>query len=671
MSEKKKKKKPHRAFWAFVKIQIFLMFLVLAAVGYYYLGGYAKEVEALHKEAKALVKSSSEETFRATQTTEVYDINNELISTVIGEKDVYYLKFEDIPAGAVDTIISIEDKKFYHHIGIDFEGIARAAIAMIRNRAVTQGGSTITQQLARTVFLSNERTWQRKVEEIYIALELEQKYSKNQILEYYLNNVYFANGHYGIEAASRGYFSTSARNLDTAQIAYLCAIPNNPTLYDPLIRPDNVIKRRNRILYQMWSDGILGDEEYESSKAEKITLELTKKKKNNYVETYTYFCAIQQLMKQQGFRFKNSFATKDERTAYEEAYKTLYGECQKSLFTAGYRIYTSIDLKQQKLLQDTIDDRLSGYKGKTKSGVYKLQSAGVCIDNTTGRVSAIVGGREQKFDGYTLNRGFQSYRQPGSSIKPLVVYAPSLENGYTPESIVKDQAVKDGPKGGSFLGDITLRTAVEKSRNSVAWQLFDELTPQVGLQYLLDMNFSKIDANDYYLPASLGGLYRGVSPLEMASAYATLGNDGFYREPTCIVKITDASGNIILETEQEEKSVYKTNAARMMTDIMTGVLIRGTAKGYGLSKMPTAGKTGTTNENKDGWFVGYSPYFTTSIWVGYDQPKKLDQLQGGTYPVQIWQDFMKKIHKGLDKEEFLPYVDYSNQEIDTDYDEQE
>ena len=641
------------------------MILVLGAVGYYYLGGYAKKVNALRKEAIEYVNASTEETFRATQTTEVYDVNNELISTVIGEKDVYYLPFEDIPADAIDAIISIEDKKFYRHIGIDFQAIARAAIAMVRNGAVTQGGSTITQQLARTVFLSNERTWQRKVEEIYIALELEKKYSKNQILEFYLNNVYFANGHYGIEAASRGYFSVSAKDLDLSHLAYLCAIPNNPSLYDPLVNPQNVIKRRDRILYQMWNDNILYDEIYEEAKAEKINLNITKRKKNNYVETYAYYCAIRQLMKLKGFEFKNSFATQEEKNIYDKSYKQLYNECQKSLFTAGYRIYTSIDLKQQKMLQQAIDDNLSIYKNKTKDGVYKLQSAGVCIDNGTGRVTAIVGGRQQKTDGYTLNRGFQSYRQPGSSIKPLIVYTPCLENGYTPNTIVKDQAVEDGPKSGSFLGDITLRTAVEKSRNSVAWQLFEELTPEVGLQYLLDMDFAKIDSNDYYLPAALGGLYRGVSPLEMAAGYATLQNDGFYRDPTCIVKITDASGNVILETKQEEKSVYKSNASRMMTDIMTGVLIRGTAKGKGLSKMPTAGKTGTTNKNKDGWFVGYSHYYTTSIWVGYDNPKKLNKLQGATYPAQIWHDYMKEIHKGLDKVEFLPYVDYQNREGDS------
>jgi 1A family penicillin-binding protein len=606
-------------------------------------------------------------TFRASETTEVFDCNNNLISTVKGMKDVYYISFADIPSAAVNAIVSIEDKKFYNHIGIDFMAIARAAIAMVREREVKQGGSTITQQLARTVFLSNERTWQRKVEEIYIALELEKKYSKEQILEFYLNNVYFGNGYYGIEAASRGYFNETVRNLDLAQITFLCAIPNNPTLYNPFGNPQNTMKRRNRILYQMLQDKVISVGQYDEACMEQIVLNPPKKKKNDYVETYAYNCAIRALMKQEGFRFRNVFTTSAERREYEKSYKELYEQCQSSLFTAGYRIYTSIDLKKQEELQKSINEQLKGYTEKSKDGTYKLQGAGVCIDNLTGRVVAIVGGRHQERKGYTLNRAFQSFRQPGSSIKPLIVYTPYLEKGNTPDTKVEDKKVKDGPKERSYLGKITLRTAVEKSRNAVAWQIFDEITPVVGIQYLLDMNFSKIDSNDYYLPAALGGMYRGVSPLEMAAAYATLENDGFYREPTCIVRITDAKGNLVLQTEQEEKSVYKANASRMMTDIMTGVLTRGTARGKGIPNMPTAGKTGTTNENKDGWFVGYSHYFTTSIWVGYDTPKKLDKLQGGTYPAQIWHNFMLKIHKGLEKMKFLPYLDYEKQGVDGSY----
>ena len=230
-----------------------------------------------------------------------------------------------------------------------------------------------------------------------------------------------------------------------------------------------------------------------------------------------------------------------------------------------------------------MNDALKGFKEKTKDGTYKLQGAATCIDNETGFVVAIVGGRKQKSTtGYTLNRAFQSYRQPGSCFKPVAVYTPALERGYTPNSIVDDSRFKGGPSnsGNSYLGKITLRRAIEKSKNVVAWKIFKEITPKVGLSYPLKMHFANIVDNDYYLSASLGGLTNGVTTVEMASAYATIANDGVYREPTCIKKITDSEGNVILKnngTKRKGTKVYEKNAARSMTDILTGVLTSGTA----------------------------------------------------------------------------------------------
>ena len=245
--------------------------------------------------------------------------------------------------------------------------------------------------------------------------------------------------------------------------------------------------------------------------------------------------------------------------------------------------------------------------------MYALQSAAVCIDNDNGYVRAIVGGRSQDFSGYTLNRAFQSYRQPGSAIKPLIVYTPSFERNYTPDSVVTDEPIEDGPRNanGSYSGQITVRTAVEKSVNTIAWKLYEELTPEVGLSYLEKMNFAKLDANDYRPATALGGFTNGVSALEMASGYAAIENDGNYRAPTCIVKILDADGNEIYAPAQTEEAVYKQNAARMMTDVLKGVITSGTAHGLGLGSMPAAGKTGTSNDQKDGWFVGYTRYYTT------------------------------------------------------------
>ena len=240
-------------------IQIVLLLVILGALAFYFFGGYAKKVSELRNHAVELVNSSNEDTFRASQTSVVYDVNGKEISVVKGEKDSYYLEYKDIPEGVKAAIVSIEDKKFYKHHGVDVKAVVRAAVAMLRNQKITQGGSTITQQLARTVFLSNERTWQRKIEELYIAVGLEQRYSKEQILEFYLNNVNFSNGYYGIEAAARGYFNCSVTDLSLADQALLCGIPNNPTLYDPVTNLENATKRRNRILKQKLKDGKIQD----------------------------------------------------------------------------------------------------------------------------------------------------------------------------------------------------------------------------------------------------------------------------------------------------------------------------------------------------------------------------------------------------------------------------
>lgn len=655
MSRKQKKKKKYRGFWVFVRIQFVLVLLVIGGLVYYFCGGYAQQVDQLRSEAVQFVRESTEDTFRAAQTSVVYDVNGNRIATLKGEKDVYYLTYDQIPANVTAAITSIEDKKFYKHEGIDYKAILRAVWAMIRDGEVSQGGSTITQQLARTVFLSNDRTWQRKMEEIFIAMELEKKYSKEQILEFYLNNIYFGNGFYGIQAASRGYFDKDVSQLTLSQVAYLCAIPNNPTLYDPFDNPDNTIARRDRILDNMLEDGKIVYSACQEAKEETVVVSPPQPdKKYDYVETYAYYCATRSLMETEGFEFRDEFESEEKADAYDEAYKQMYADCQQKLFTGGYRIYTSIDLTMEEELQSVIDGKLSEYTQVNEEGIYELQGAAVCLDNETGYVKAIVGGRSQDFEGHVLNRAYQSYRQPGSAIKPLIVYTPMLERGYSADTIVTDEPIEDGPTNanGIYQGDVTLRYAVEQSINTIAWKLLEELTPQVGLSYLETMNFAKVQESDARPAASLGGFTEGVSPLEMAAAYATIENDGYYRTPTCITQIVTADGTVVYTPGQTETSVYKANATRQMTDILQGVMTTGTAGGMGVTTTACAGKTGTTNSNKDGWFVGYTKYYTTSVWVGYDIPKELPGLTGSGYPAEIWQEYMQTIHENL------PYADF-------------
>lgn len=663
---KKKKKKKYRRFWRFIRVQIVLLAVIVAGLCYYYLGGYASSVQEMEREAKSFVAKSDYDTFKSELTSEVFDANGTRIAQVSGEKNVYYLELDEISENVQAAVISIEDKKFYQHRGVDYKAILRAVLAMIRNGEVTQGGSTITQQLARNVFLSQDKTWERKMEEIFVSIELEKKYSKKEILEFYLNNIYFGNGYYGIQAASRGYFSRDVDYLSLSEIAFLCAIPNNPTLYDPFEHPENTLKRRDKILDNMHEDQYITAAACAQAKQEDIVLTPAVREKNNYAETYIYYCAIRQLMKQSGFRFQTEFENEEEEAKYQEKYDEQYTQCQQEMFTKGYRIDTTIDLNLQTMLQESLDSGLSEFTETNEEGTFSLQGAAVCIDNQTGCVSAIVGGRSQDVEGYTLNRAYQSFRQPGSAIKPLLVYTPILERGMTPDSIVVDAPIEDGPENanGAYSGEITLRSAVASSKNTVAWTLLEELTPETGLTYLKEMGFSKIQDADYRLTSALGGFTTGTSPLEMASAYAAIENDGDYRVPDCIRKITASDGTEIYNWEEEEKSIYKENAARMMTSMLESVISEGTGRGISAGGHPIAGKTGTTNDNKDGWFVGYSHYYTTSVWVGYDMPQELPGLSGSTYPGNIWAGFMTKAHESKQPIDFNKYVEYKDVDIE-------
>ncbi len=648
--------------WNICKIFIILLLLGILLAGIYFYQKYSKPIIALKQKAETIAKNSEKEDFRASLTSVVYDSSGEKISTLRSGKDAYYLTYEEIPKYAKDVMIVTEDKKFYSHSGVDLLANVRAFYYLLENKGkITQGGSTITQQLARTIYLTNEVTYERKLVEVFLAWELEKKYSKTDILEFYFNNIYFANGFYGIQAASKGYFNKSVQNLSLSELVFLCAIPNNPSLYDPYLQMNKTIERRNRMLLQMLEDEKITQTEYNTAIEEEIVVEKNNINRHNYVETYVYYSAIRALMEHDGFKFRNSFLDEEDKETYEKQYATAYAYWQQQLYIGGYRVYTSIDLEKQKWLQEAVNIGTEQFTGVNEEGIYELQASAVCIDNETGYVVAIVGGRQQEYIGYTLNRAYQSFRQPGSSIKPLIVYTPWFERGLTPETMVMDEKTEDGPaNAGSYLGEITVRTAVEKSKNTVAWNLFSELTPEVGLAYLKKMNFRKIVNSDYVLPASLGGLTYGVSALEMASAYATIENEGIFRNPTCIIRITDSDGNEIITDTITEKRIYTEEASKTMTNVLKGVLTNGTAKKYNLETASAAGKTGTTNDKKDGWFVGYTSYYTTSVWVGYDMPKEIEELSEKAYATVIWKNFMDKIHENLPIVEIDPYPTPTN-----------
>lgn len=627
--KKPRKKKKDMGSFFFRVTQAAMLFIIIGACVIFYRTGYIQTVLLLRREAQAVMENSSIEDFQADQRGEVYDTNGSLIALLKNDKNIIYLPGDEIPEQVKNAFISIEDKRFYKHHGFDPFAILRAVQSLISKNSITQGGSTITQQLARNIYLTHTVKWERKVEEIFIAIALEEKYSKEDILEFYINNIYFSNGYYGIQAASQGYFSKDADELTLSETAFLCAIPNSPGSYDPLVHTEKTLKRRDLILQNMLDEKLISEEECRQALAETVTLNPSKITfTRTWAHTYIYECATRALM---------------EATGQD------YDTCRSMLYTGGYRVYTSINMDTQEALQNTIDDELSNYNTLNRNGTYALQASAVCIDNESGLVTAIVGGRTQEGILPEYNRAYMSFRQPGSSIKPLIVYIPALEHGYTASSTVVDSKEEDGPENssGRYAGSISLRTAVEQSKNTVAYKLFRELTPEVGLSYLLNMDFSSIETEDYTLSSALGGLTTGASSLEMTAAYAAVANEGIYRQPTCITMITDMQGNIISIPEPEERQVYETDAAHEMTNILEGVLTRGTARGNGIPDMPCAGKTGTTNDNIDGWFVGYSAYYTTGVWVGFDSPRGNSALSGSTYPVNIWRAFMTGLHDNL------------------------
>lgn len=626
-------------------------------------GVFLGSVSQLRKNADAITADVTEDTFRQIEASIIYDVNGNEITSISGSKELYYVKDSEIPSILKTAFVLVEDQDFYSHKGIDLSAIIRAYLANMRNETIVQGASTITQQLAKNVFLTNDVTWERKITEMFIAVNLEEQFSKAEILEFYINNIYYGNGYYGVQAAAEGYFNKPIGELSLSELVFLAGIPKNPSRFDPITKYDTAVERRDFILKQLYANGDITSLQYYEAIGEKITLDMDDQSYSNYVETYVFYCAARSLMKANGFVFQYEFADDEARENYQELYDQEYTKYQTYLFTGGYRIYTSIDMSKQELLQKIVNEELSSFTDTNEEGIYKLQASATCVDNNSGFVVAIVGGREQEYDGYTLNRAFQSYRQPGSSIKPILVYAPYMALGHTPDEYVDDEPMKDGPVNDKnlYFGRITLTEALAMSSNVVAYKLMQEMSPEYAMEYLHRMNFKKIDMDDGNIETSVGGFTYGVNTLEMAAAYAALENDGIYREPTCVMKITTSKNELIIDNNSTGTAVYDVQSSRMVTKMMEYGVNKGLLVHAKLDNAIVAAKSGTTNDNKDGWLCGYSRYYTTTVWVGCDMPQKVETLTGGTYPLNIWKKYMGEIHKGLTKKNFPNYDDASTE----------
>ena len=519
---------------------------------------------------------------------------------------------------------------------------------------MTQGGSTITQQVIKNTYLTQERTFTRKIVEILLAPELEKKYSKADIMEFYCNTNFYGHRCYGVEAASLYYFGKHAEDLAPEEAAVLIGISNSPSAYDPVSHPDASKNKRDDVLKSMNEVGYLSNEDYEKAVSSplKIVQKETEGTDENYQSSYAIHCAALELMKMDGFEFQYTFDNKEDYTLYSERYTTAYSEQSDRIRAGGFQIYTSLDSGLQAVLQTQIDASLSGFTELQENGKFALQGAGVIVDNKTNYVTAIVGGRGADDP---FNRAYLSARQPGSTIKPLIDYGPAFDTGeYYPTRMVNDHKWEKGPSnsGRRYFGNVTVREALNRSLNTVAWQILEDIGIDFGLSYLGEMEFQKLSYVDNQVPSlSIGGFTNGVRVVDMAKGYSTLANGGVYNDRTCIVKILhEKESELTKDMTPFAKQVYRSDSAFMLTDVLKGTFTSpyGTGRGLGLENdMPAAGKTGTTNSSKDTWFCGYTPYYTAAVWVGYDIPRNMPGIYGATYAGKIWKNVMDEIHQGL------------------------
>lgn len=644
--------------------KILKCFAVVLLAGFLVLCGISV---CFYMEAVQTVRDGGREVFSQKENSYIYDVQGNVAAKLNTGEDRVYLENKDIPETAKKAFIAVEDQRFYYHPGVDPIGILRSLFVYVKTGGETlQGGSTVTQQLARTVFLNNEVTVRRKVKEIFLALALERVYTKDEILEFYINNVYFANGNYGLEAAAQSYFGKSCSELSVSETALLCAIPNSPTWYNPRTNLEHTLSRRDKILRNMKEQGYLDQEDYAAALTETPVILEKKSEWNNYESSYALDCAVRSLMEQDGFTFCYYFGSDDEYKSYRENYEKAYDREKERIYRGKFKIYTSLDPEKQELLQDSIDQSLGKFTEVGADGVYELQAASVLLDNETGKVVAISGGRSQgDEDSHTLNRAYQSFRQPGSSIKPLLVYGPALDMGYTKSSTLQEisvEALKKNPEQELTGAPVSLDSALYHSRNGAACYLMKQIGVSRGLSYLEHMHFTRLMYSDQNIVSALGGFTYGTNVVEMAGAYRSFTAGGRYKDPTCITSILYHGEEIY--QDPKERTIYSPETAKEMLELLEGVVTYGTAQRMGWkSDIPCAGKTGTTNRNKDGWFCGMIPDYTMAVWVGEDDPKSVKGLTGSSYPLTIYKSVMTKLAEDAVKKEFTVYQTVSSEEL--------
>lgn len=554
-----------------------------------------------------------DETLIPDAASQFYDINGNVIYTTLSEERRVPVSIDKIPKHVQQAFIAIEDNRFYEHSGIDYRGTARALVSTLSGREV-QGGSTITQQLAKNAFLTHERSIIRKIKEAFIAKELEHKYTKDEILTMYLNQIYFGQGAYGIESASLYYFGKHVQNLDIAEAATLAAIPKSPNYYNPFENPKESKNRQELVIDQMVKYGFISADSAAKAKAKKMVYSTSHKQQNN-PRGYFFDMISQKVIAEVG---------------------------ADALYKGGLKIYTTLDMDMQ-LAAEKAMRHLPNYYTDSKK-LTQPQMALAAVDPKTGYVKAMIGGRGQD----KFNRATLAVRQPGSAFKPFV-YLTAMQNGFTPASIIEDKE-EEFAKGWKpqnsdmqWHGKVSLRTALKRSLNVPTIKLAREVgvdkivanVEKMGITTLVDSGAY----SDVNLAMALGGLSKGVNPLEMASAYGVLATNGLYNKPIALLKIVDRDGKVLYQAKPQSKRVVDAASAYLTTNMLEDVLVSGTGGGMGIGR-PAAGKTGTTDTYIDAWYVGYTPDLSTAVWVGDDNNKPMQRMYGSGAPLSIWHEFM-------------------------------
>lgn len=568
--------------------------------------------------------------YAPTETTHIYDVKGKLLASIHGEANREVMPLDKISPHLKRAVMAVEDSYFYQHHGVNPGAVTRALIANWREGATVEGGSTLTMQLVKNLFLTPKRAFSRKVAESVLAMRIEQIFDKNQILEMYLNQVYWGHNTYGAETAAQSYFGKSAADLNLAEGAMMAGLIQAPETLSPFVTMKAAKRRQAEVLNRMKELKWITPAEEATALQTPIKLGKVTSFQGSQMP-YVTEAVIQELTKRFG---------------------------RDAVLKGGMRVQTTIDSKLQRIAEEVV---LNGHENLIGQGVYADQMALVSVDPRTHFVKAMVGGVDYRKSQY--NRAIQALRQPGSSFKPFVYYAAFASGKYSPDSTIDDSPVgyPDGyemyyPQNydGSFGGAMSIRSALAMSRNVPAVKLGQE----VGLNKVIDIvrTIGIRSPIEPVVSLPLGAV--DLTPLEMAGAYATFASNGWYSETTLIVQATDTSGNVILDNTPKPQLVLDPWASASVNDVLQDVIQRGTATSAQLGR-PAAGKTGTTSSERDIWFVGYVPQLATAVWVGNDDYTPIGYgATGGTYVAPIWRNFMERALEGVPVQTFRPASDF-------------